>query len=161
MIIEKQNSTIELLDDCVVKTLKNRKKSYEWYEAYKKFSHGKDRYVKILEFEPTRLVMEKIKIWHPVNYYLKKLTHDRQLNLQIAKTYTTVILDCFNFNTNDRYKYWAHDDLTIDNFVITKDKNIILMDPDSFHFTKYMIDYKYSFGYIELQNLITRNEYEK
>ena len=67
-----------------------------------------------------------------------------------------MILDCVEYSKKEKNIYWTHDDLTIDNFVITKDNKIKLIDPDSFHFCKNPIDYKYSFGVIELENLMRK-----
>jgi len=158
MKIEKQSSTIEVREDCVIKTFVDKKISDEWFKTYTCFTVDKPIYTKVIEYTDHTLVMEKLDIWMPVNKYLKskKITLDRQLCLNILSTYFQVITDCVEYSKNLSKDYWTHDDLTIDNFVITNDNKIKLIDPDSFHFCKNPIDYKYSFGIIELENLMRK-----
>jgi thiamine kinase-like enzyme len=157
MKIEKENTTIEIFDDYVVKHLKNKTKTQGWYESYLEFSADNPLYVKILDFEPSKLILEKVDIFSPVNNYLKSTEKiNRDLCLNICESYFKVILDCVEYSKKEKNIYWTHDDLTIDNFVITKDNKIKLIDPDSFHFCKNPIDYKYSFGVIELENLMRK-----
>lgn len=157
MKIEKQYSTIEILDDCVVKTLSNKKVSEEWYKTYTCFTHNKPIYTKVLDYTDNQIVMEKIDIMMPVNRYLKSNSVlNRQLCLDILSSYFQVITDCVEYSKNLKKDYWTHDDLTIDNFVITKNNSVKLIDPDSFHFCDNPVDYKYSFGVIELENLMRK-----
>jgi len=157
MKIEKQYSTIEILDDCVVKTLSDKKVSDEWYKTYTCFTYNKPLYTKVLDYNDKQIVMEKIDIWMPVNKYLKSNNLlDRDLCLDIVQSYFQVIVDCTDYSKGLKKDYWTHDDLTIDNFVITEEKKVKLIDPDSFHFCDNPIDYKYSFGIIELENLLRK-----
>lgn len=157
MKIEKQNSTIEIHDTFVVKYLRNKSKTQEWYESYLEFSNNNPKYVKILEFEPTRMVYEKIDIFMPVNIYLKQSDKlDRTLCLDICETYFAIIQDCVEYNKHKHGLFWTHDDLTIDNLVICNDMKLKLIDADGFHFCKNPLDYKYAFGLIELENLMRR-----
>lgn len=157
MKIEKLNSTIEIHDSYVVKYLKNKNKTQEWYESYVEFSANKPTYVKILEFAPDRLVLEKVDVSVPVNLYLKKTdVLDRTVCLDICQTYFQIINDCLEYSKQEQGIFWTHNDLTIDNLIISKDQKIKLFDPDSFHFCKNPLDYKYAFGLIELENLMRK-----
>lgn len=157
MKIEKQYSTIEVLDEYVIKTLQGKPKSEQWYKTYTCFSYNRPLYTKVLDFQDNKITMEKLDILMPVNKYLKTSNKiDRELCLNIIQSYFQVITDCIEYSKYLDKDYWTHDDLTIDNFIITKDYTIKLIDPDSFHFCDNPIDYKYSFGIIELENLMRK-----
>ena len=87
MKIEKENTTIEIFDDYVVKHLKNKIKTQGWYESYLEFSADNPLYVKILDFEPSKLILEKVDIFSPVNNYLKSTENlNRDLCLNICES---------------------------------------------------------------------------
>tara|TARA_B100000925_G_C21968926_1_gene456898 strand:+ start:633 stop:1151 length:519 start_codon:yes stop_codon:yes gene_type:complete len=111
------------------------------YELYKKFSEQHEYCVKITEFiDTTHFKMEKLDIMMSVQRCLDTKDHkiknfvDEELIYRIVETWTRIYHDCLEFSKKNLppNRYFLHGDMHTGNLVITKDKQVKLIDPNSF-----------------------------
>ena len=168
IIDEREDSTIEIHEDYVAKILK--KEFYEqitgfgnpndWLKIYSKFvdeSSDPTRYVKVKEIKDVTVdgvkresfIMEKVNVLSTVRDFIddkfinQELTSE-DLYLEIIYQVLSVMTDIAKFNKEHMGAgtYWINEDLHLGQFVITKDKKVMLLDPESFMVSNSPFHYK-------------------
>jgi len=102
----------------------------DWYEIYKEYQKFDNRVVKVIKVNETAFEMEKIE-----GENLRDCILSNSISFEEKQYILEQIIDIFNnmfkFKHKNCHLFW-HDDIQLKNFIYTKDKKIILLDPDSF-----------------------------
>jgi len=143
------NSTLYYTKDenRIVKVCKNRPKacplSASWLRQYQMITNDNDYFVKVYATNNHNTIeMEKLDIVcdvkHLLEYKNRRLYKDllnKQIFLDIMIAMQSTWLSMFQTsvfdNDNDDDRYVLHGDYTLANLVITKDRKVKLVDPDS------------------------------
>ena len=112
----------------------------EYHNKFHKFIRNSDNYLKIIEIkDPATYTMEYLDIYSTVDRYLDPWNPDFNTNIKenilddILRVFLQLQIDCIEFSkTLEPGKHWIHKDLHLSNFVITKDRQVKLIDMDSF-----------------------------
>ena len=161
--IDKDMSTIEIHKDHVAKIFKRNLHGYnttfmnvdDWLKTYSKFvdeSSDPTRYVNVKEIKNITVdgvkrqsfIMEKVNVLSTVRDFIEKEPISEDVYLEIIYQVLSVLTDIAKFNKEHMGggDYWINDDLHLGQFVITKDKKIMLLDPESFVVSKKPFHYK-------------------
>lgn len=165
MIIENSKSKIEIHNDYVLKCLKNQNLDNRWFDVYSQLSKENDFLVKVYEQKSrSKVVMEKIEIITDLDRLLKDETYyyllDQNLVCDIIKIFNKAFTVGTDFSKSLDKEFFYHTDLHFYNFVLTTDKQIKLLDPDSFRFQKnFDHAYRYFQSQIFLMNSLQRYYY--
>ena len=135
MLIERNNHIIEMYDDVVVKSKKD--KSYffptdyakEWFNAYTDYNEKYKFGVKVLEFDNKTIVMEKLEcplLHESVKPTQKTLLHRIHNMNNMINSFLEYSID----NLPEDYILW-HDDLHWGNIMIKENGDLVFIDPDS------------------------------
>ena len=113
----------------------------EWFEAYTAISAKNKHLVKVysaaedglsLEMEHLDILCTLDKLFHDDgNYYVVTKDLIRKIMICVSQTMITDVEYAQELK-NDQY--FVHNDLTMDNIVVTKDLEIKIIDPDSYVF---------------------------
>lgn len=141
IIHENSKSVISLKNNKILKHLKYNKINKDWFHAYKELSKKNSMYVKVLdiideqtytmEYIPNIICTVENLIKNSDNYHLLEKTEI----INISSLLPSIFLETLNYSKslpND--KYFIHTDPLLPNFVFTKSKKIVVIDPDSFTF---------------------------
>ena len=174
--IDREISIIDIHKDHVAKIFKNPLKEWKettfqnvdaWLKTYNKFvdeSSDPTRYVKVKEVRNVDVngekrqafIMEKINIISTVKDYIEQKENiSEDLCLDIIYQVMAVLTDIAKFNKEHMGGgyYWINDDLHLSQFVITKGKKIMLLDPESFTVQKKPFHYRQT---LPIQELVFR-----
>lgn len=139
IIYENSKSIIELDNGKVVKHLKNSVICKKWFKTYQRFSKNDPRFVKVFEFvDQQTYTMEYISetfinleslIKKSENY--DKLTKDDIIN--ITALLPSIFVKTLDFSRSlPNNEFFIHSDMLLPNFVFTRSKKLVVIDPDSF-----------------------------
>lgn len=139
-IYESKNSIIEIdtTDNIVYKTLKHKDLSSKWFEDYKKLCEKNDFLVKVYNLVSSRTyTMEYLPIYDTLEHCIKDPSYyvnlDKLFIIDIIETFHEAFLVGIRLSktTNDNL-YFLHSDLKLANIIVTTDKQIKVIDPDSY-----------------------------
>jgi len=168
IIDEREHSTLEIHEDHVAKILKKEfheqitgfENADDWLKTYSKFvneSSDPTRYVKVKEVKDVTVdgvkrqsfIMEKVNVLSTVRDFIDIKFINQELisedvYLEIIYQVLAVMTDIAKFNKEHMRggNYWINEDLHLGQFVITKDKKVMLLDPESFIVSKSPFHYK-------------------
>ena len=168
--VEREKAVIKVYKEHVSKTLDTDIKNIKlWLETYNQFvNEASDPtiYVKVKEIKKTEsqgkpkhnLIMEKVNVLTTVRDFVQKESISEDMHLEIIYKVYAVLNDIAKFNKKHMKggNYWVNHDLHLDQFVITSDKKIMLLDPESFNFSETPLDYKYIFPIQEMIFSLTK-----
>ena len=141
IIHENSKSIVTLKNNVVIKYLKYTKIDKYWLYAYNQLSKKKSMYVKVLdiideqtytmEYIPNIICTVEDLIKNSDNYHLLEKTEI----INISSLLPSIFLETLNYSKSlPDDKYFIHTDPLLSNFVFTKSKKIVVIDPDSFTF---------------------------
>ena len=115
----------------------------EHYALYNQFAAQHDYCVKVLDYKSRyEFEMEHLDIHTTVGNLLEKPEYadlvTPELLADVLRIYSRIYVDCLEFSKQFLYNrgYFMHKDLHVGNIVLTKQKEIKLIDPDSFEIQK-------------------------
>jgi hypothetical protein len=127
------------------------------YELYKKFSEQHEYCVKVTDFvDTTTFTMERLDIISDVGNLLETPYYkdfvDDELIFDIIHTWSKIYADCLTFSKQNLpfNQYFLHGDMHLGNIVVTKDKKVKLLDPNSFLTHNQFLSTSYTGNYSRL-----------
>jgi len=153
MIIENSKSKIEVYDNYVVKSLKNQKLDNRWFDAYRQLSQENDFLVKIdKQNSRSEFTMERLDIITDLDKILKDEDFyyllDKEMICKIIEVFNNAFLIGVNYSKNLDNGFFYHTDLHLYNFVLTKNREVKVLDPDSFQFQE---NFDHAYRYFQSQ----------
>ena len=139
-IHESNNSVIELDTDSglVYKTLKHREVSEDWLHYYNIVRNNNDTYVKVHSVIDNRtFTMDYVDAISDLEYIIKDPSNwpliDKDFVIRSIESYTNAYLDGLRVSRlKDNNFYFMHTDLTLDNILVDQNKQIRIIDPESY-----------------------------
>ena len=139
-IHESRNSVIELDTESrlLYKTLKHREVSDDWLHNYNLVRNDNSMYVKVHNvIDNKTFTMDYIDAIGDLEYIIKDPSNwqmiDKDFVIQSIQSYTNAYLDGLRVSKNRTDKhYFMHTDLTLDNILVDNNKQIRIIDPDSY-----------------------------
>ena len=154
-------SRVEVYDDHVYKKIiPSRDRAVpltkEWFKTYNSLAKRNPYLPMLLELvSSTEFIMERVHIITTVDKFFKyddykKYSPHNDINflLKIVQMFTFCFNQSLEFSKSlheqkerqgnkhiDTNKFFTHQDMGLYNIVITKDENLMLLDPDSYRFT--------------------------
>lgn len=134
-------SRITLLDDGVVKKeVRDRELPPYFFGYYKKLREYNPRLIEIYDIQDNIIFMEYVEVQHHLKDFLrfdiefaKQGLRDKDLLLKAYRAMTGTIEACLEFSRDHLSpdEFFLYRDLHTGNFVVDKDRNIRILDPDS------------------------------
>lgn len=112
--------------------LRNGMSPNEWWELYQQAQDINPQIVKVYEFNETEMT---ITMEHVSGFSLNDVQTVQKLDIKERRNITAMILELyasmFKFNVSEE-AIFMHRDFLLPNIMYTEDKNLKLVDPDSF-----------------------------
>jgi serine/threonine-protein kinase RIO1 len=134
-------NTVDIQNNTVIKTVKKPflDVTQTWFNYYTKLSKRNQYLVKVLDIDPDKniIIMENLGEVISVEQYLKdyylRPYITKELVCDIILALNTSWTQSINFSkTLPDDNFFVHTDLSLNNIVITKDKKVKVIDPDSY-----------------------------
>lgn len=158
--IERDYAIVKVYDDHVYKQIiPSRDRTVpltkEWFKTYNSLAKRNPYLPMLLELvSPTEFIMERVHILTSLDKFFKYDEYKRysphnDINflLNIVQMFTFCFNQSLEFSKNlheqqerqgnkhiDTNRFFTHQDMGLYNIVVTKDENLILLDPDSYRF---------------------------
>jgi len=147
--IVKRESKIVFKKNLVIKTLRRESWSKENFDLYKQYSSRNNYAVKLIEWiDEKTFSMEYIDIDQSVSTLIEdQYNLSEEFKRDFLILYTRIYTECLLFSKQNlpAGSYFMHKDMNLANFVLDKQGNIKLLDPNSFTIQNNPINESYAF----------------
>lgn len=166
-IFESKNCIIELGNNVIYKTLKNKEVSDNWLNYYNQVRNNNPAYVEVYEVIDNRTFsMEYIEELDNLEYVIKEPKYwprlSKEFIIEALEIYHMAFTDGLRVSKNiDSDMYFLHTDLKITNLIVDKNNRVRIIDPDSYTWvTNLQWTEKYYINQINMMFCLQRYFYE-